>query len=102
MNEEAEKYRNFPPCCACATEEGEIKNIVMLKQKGPRPGKGWGCNVCNLPPEGAIAALCNSCVEVGRPIKFAIVDLDSRERIPIEQLGAEHDHDYTKHQEAVP
>jgi hypothetical protein len=93
-----EEYQNFAPCCACETKEGDIKNIVMLNQKLPGGGKGWGCLQCGLPLEGAIAALCNPCIDLGRPIKFAVVSLDSEERIPVEQLGGVHEHDMTKHQ----
>jgi hypothetical protein len=93
------EYQNFPPCCACEKTEGDIKNIVLLKQKLPKPGKGWGCLQCGLPFEGAVAALCNECVDLGRPIRFAIVSYDSTERIPIAELGEEFDHDKSKHPE---
>jgi hypothetical protein len=99
MSEETEKYQNFGPCCACEKDEGEIKNIVMLNQKGPMSGKGWGCLVCGLPPEGAVASLCDECMELGRPIKYAIADFETKARVPIESLGAEHDHDWSKHPE---
>jgi len=48
-------------CCGCGTHEG-VNNTVMLPYRAPVPGKGWGCFVCGLPLDGAIAVLCDECL----------------------------------------
>jgi hypothetical protein len=44
----------------CQTEK-EVRNIIQIDLKAPVKGTGWGCVVCNLPPDGAIAILCDRC-----------------------------------------
>ena len=91
---------DFGACCSCGREGDDlnIKNVVMLEQKAPAPGSGWGCLVCNLPVDGAVAVICDDCLSLGRPIKFAVAgELKKKRRIPVEDLGAEHKHDMTKH-----
>jgi hypothetical protein len=75
------------PCCNCGATAGVI-NVMMLDKRAPTPGKGWGCVVCNLPADGAVAVLCDDCVE--QPIK-AVCDGYPNEgkRVPIEQLSDE-------------
>jgi hypothetical protein len=51
------------PCCGCEGNEA-VNNILMLSRRGPSPGYGWGCVVCNLPPDGAVAVLCDKCAEL--------------------------------------
>lgn len=48
-------------CCICQKHTKD-KNILMVKKKAPIPGTGWGCIICNLPADGAIATLCNECL----------------------------------------
>jgi hypothetical protein len=50
----------FGPCCMCETEDG-VRNMVMLDRRCAIPGHGWGCVVCDLPPDGAAAVLCDPC-----------------------------------------
>lgn len=51
-------------CCNCGRADG-VTNIVMLNRRAPTPGKGWGCVVCNLPSDGAVAVLCDVCFTIG-------------------------------------
>lgn len=51
------------PCCICETHVG-VTNIMMLDQKAPLAGRGWSCIVCNLPADGAIAVLCDGCMDL--------------------------------------
>jgi hypothetical protein len=93
---------DFGPCCSCGREGDDlnVRNIVMLEQKGTVPGSGWGCVQCGLPCDGAAAVLCDDCMSLGRPIKFAIAGpAKDKKRVPIESLGAEHKHDMSKHPE---
>ena len=40
----------------------------MLDTKSPTPGTGWGCVVCELPADGGLAVLCDTCVDEERPL----------------------------------
>ncbi len=57
------------PCCACR-QERTLRNIVCMAFQGPlnAHGKGWGCVVCGLPTDGAIAVVCDDCRESAAPI----------------------------------
>jgi hypothetical protein len=92
---------DFGPCCACGAENERVRNVIMLEQKTPAPGSGWGCFQCGLPAEGAFAVLCDECLDLGRPIRFAVAgEVKNKQRVAIEALGGEHKHDMTKHSEA--
>ena len=54
--------RSLGPCCQCECTDG-VRNIFLLNRRGAIPGRGWGCVVCGLPPDGAVAVLCDACVE---------------------------------------
>lgn len=89
---------DFGPCCNCGRTDG-VRNIIMLSRRGPTPGRGWGCVVCGLPLNGAIAVVCDDCVGVepkfvclGYPVTLG--------RFPVADLPPERfDHDMTKHPE---
>jgi hypothetical protein len=88
------------PCCVCETREGVI-NVLMLDQRGPMPGQGWGCAVCGLPCDGAIAVLCDPCFYGGAALRFACAGYASTgKRVPIDALPpGEFKHDAAKHAE---
>lgn len=95
-NGESEDYR-LGPCCVCETTIN-VRNILMLSQKSPMPGKGWGCFQCGLPSDGASAVVCDDCLE--KPLKFACRGYPGVDgRIPIEELTEKIEHDYAKHPE---
>lgn len=56
-------------CCACRKAGPTVRNIVCLPLRSPTPGKGWGCVVCHLLSNGAIAVLCDACMESGATIR---------------------------------
>ena len=87
------------PCCNCGRVDG-VRNIVMLSRRGPTPGRGWGCVVCGLPLDGAIAVMCDDCVGVGEP-KFVCSGYPvTPGRVPFNELSPERfDHDPAKHPE---
>jgi hypothetical protein len=49
----------FGNCCACRNRPAT--GITILSVKAPVRGTGWGCLVCHLPRDGAIAVLCDEC-----------------------------------------
>lgn len=61
----ADLGNRFGPCCIC---EGtvDVWNLITLPFPAPIPGTGWGCTVCNLPADGAIAVVCDACVGESR------------------------------------
>lgn len=56
------------PCCACGKMRA-LRNILTLPRRGA-PGHGWGCVICKLPADGAVAALCDDCFDLGIKLKF--------------------------------
>lgn len=88
-------------CCICETTEG-VRNLIMLNRKCPIPGHGWGCVVCNLPPDGAMAVLCDTCLDIYEKdesaLKFACKGYPAKDgRVPISELQGNHEHDHSKH-----
>jgi hypothetical protein len=74
----------------------------MLHYKASIKGHGWGCVICGLPSDGAVAALCDSCLiqfqRKGAELKFACRGYPASEgRIPIAQLVGVHDHNMERH-----
>lgn len=51
------------PCCACGVTGPTVRNFMMLSKHAPVAGTGWGCVVCGLPSDGAIAVVCDACVD---------------------------------------
>jgi hypothetical protein len=92
------------PCCICEGTE-DVRSIIMLPLRGPVPGYGWGCVQCGVPPDGAIAVLCDRCLKVyladQAALRFACVGYPTAaERVPIADLPQEKfDHDLSKHPE---
>lgn len=85
----------FGPCCGCSRTDKPVRNIMMLNKFGPLPGKGWGCVVCNLPPHGAIAVMCDDCVDQ-EPTFVCKGFAAEGQRVPVETLSTDvFDHDAT-------
>src|SRR6516225_8672303 len=80
-------------CCACGKTGRTVRNIMMLDQKAPEAGTGWGCVVCHIPNDGAVAVVCDSCLEENRKILYACKGVPYKgERIAIAELRGEHSH----------
>jgi hypothetical protein len=77
----------------------------MLSRRCLVPGHGWGCAICNLPADGAVAVLCIECEPIyhadASALRFACRGYPASEgRVPINELPTEHfDHDLNKHDE---
>jgi hypothetical protein len=46
-------------CCECGAEPATT--VMLLDRLAPKPGTGWGCVLCDLPSDGAVAVLCAEC-----------------------------------------
>jgi hypothetical protein len=92
-------------CCGCGNVLN-VRTIVNVHKKSPTPGRGWGCVVCGLPFDGAVAVLCDECAdkaEKGKKniFKYACKGYPATDgRVPFESLKGDHDHDMSKHPEA--
>lgn len=89
------------PCCICETYSG-VTVILMLNKRAPIPGHGWGCAICGLPSDGAVAVFCDSCfefIEAGASPVFACRGYPGSDgRIPFAELSKEHfDHKKVDH-----
>jgi hypothetical protein len=85
-------------CTECGAHDA--RNIVSLDIVAPVPGTGWGCVVCGLPQDGAVAVLCDECFGNGLDkVKYVCKGfLGDGERIAL--LNYEHKpfgHDEAKH-----
>lgn len=92
-------------CCACEKEDETVRNFITLDKKTPVTPGGWGCFVCGLPPEGAIAVLCDDCLDHWtsgkRELKFACLGYPgANRRIEFAELTTNFAHDLSKHPEA--
>lgn len=87
------------PCCACGGRLN-VRNIVTLSRRAPTPGRGWGCAQCGLPTDGAIAVVCDSCLEGQVPLK-QVCDghPGDGKRVPIESVTVPFLHDLSRHPE---
>jgi hypothetical protein len=87
-------------CCVCEREDPTVRNILALHFVAPA-GRGWGCMICGLPLNGAIAVVCDDClptIQAGANPKFVCVGYPSaNERVPFSSLTEPFDHDMSKH-----
>lgn len=57
----------FGPCRTCQKTPATM--LLLLAKEAPIPGTGWGCLDCDLPANGALAAVCDDCIN--QPIRWA-------------------------------
>lgn len=95
------------PCCICEKEGPDVRNIVMMPFKAPIPGRGWGCFICGLPPDGASIVLCDECLEsyddygrdklkyicTGYPAKDGRTPYEGFPQVHFDHIFASHDSD---------
>ena len=88
---------NLGPCCVCESTVG-VTSMVMLPVKGMMPGHGWGCVVCGLRANGAVAVLCGECIRK-QPVYACRGYPGTDGRIPVADLRTPQMHDASKHLE---
>lgn len=93
-------------CCGCGARK-RVRGLVCLPKKSPIPGHGWGCLVCDLPADGAMAVLCDRCFDRAEEegleavLRFACRGYPATDgRVPIGELQGIHEHDLSQHPEA--
>nr|MDZ8061854.1 hypothetical protein [Nostoc sp. EkiNYC01] len=97
-----EEVLDLGACCCCETTELKATNILALGKKAPIPGTGWGCMICQLPLDGAIAIVCDECLaqlEQGHEVlKHAVYgDALNKRRCDINDLTEEFGHKNIPH-----
>ena len=88
------------PCCSCEKEDETVRNLMMMEFRAPVPGTGWGCTVCNLPRDGAVAVICDECLEGKAQITQIIVGFPAegtRQRFVDTDKLEEFKHDLAYH-----
>ncbi len=91
---------DFGPCCACGKEDESVRNIMMFHKKALNPEGGWGCVICGV-RGGAVAIICDECLEKNAEIKFVCDGYPKNGKIiAIDQLTEPFDHDWSKHHPA--
>jgi hypothetical protein len=91
---------DFGPCCACREKGPTVRNLIALEVRAPIAGTGWGCVVCGRPSNGAIAVVCDACMDVGAAIVtvchgYAATGVRTARAACTEPFT----HDMTKHEE---
>jgi hypothetical protein len=86
------------PCCYCGNSGPTVRNLLMLPKRTVVPGTGWGCLICGLPADGALAVLCDTCLLRRKSPRFAIKGwLKNKDRILIDELTEPFAHILSKH-----
>lgn len=73
---------------------------MLVEGRAPIPGTGWGCALCGLPFDGAIAVLCDDCAEhrPDLPVMICVGYPKDDKRASCFTLSPDlFAHDYTKH-----
>lgn len=87
------------PCCVCEKTGPDVCNILALHKLAPIPGRGWGCFQCGLPQNGAVAVVCDGCLE--KDLRYACRGYPGQDgRVPIDQLQGDFRHDLARHPES--
>lgn len=88
-------------CCACGEKRPFTRNLMCLDFEAPIPGTGWGCVKCELPLNGAMAVLCDECLNANATAEFVVVGLAmERRRVAIDDVEKRPFlHDLSKHPE---
>lgn len=96
----ADESTDLGPCCAC--ESTPARTICCLDFEGPEGTEGWGCVVCGLPARGAVAVMCESCIEQGVEPRFIVGGRYAADKVRVPLEGYERrpfDHRLERHPE---
>ena len=99
MNKEREDYGS---CCICESQI-DVRNIIQLEYKVVSES-GWGCVACGLSAEGAVAIVCDTCIEkysdkIEESIRFLMDGREWRIPVPSVEWRVFHEHDLSRHPE---
>ncbi len=92
-------------CCACRLFKPDVRNVVCLSFKAPVAGTGWGCVQCGLALDGAVAVICDDCLEMAAPLQELCHSFPAdRQRAAYTTYagGERHHHRLERHPELAP
>jgi hypothetical protein len=100
-----DKRLDLGPCCICEAAFAPV--LLIVHARSIEPGKGWGCPVCGLSQDGALAVICEVCEsrygtqgQVETALRFACRGWPGTDgRLHIEDLRGEHVHRRWRHPE---
>jgi len=78
------------PCCRCGTTALPVRTILMLPFQAPVAGQGWACLQCGLPPDGALAVVCDACAQFLAGVHWHAEDLRLLESVCAGALADGH------------
>ncbi|MGB1285004.1 MAG: hypothetical protein ACPG7F_00605 [Aggregatilineales bacterium] len=101
MNQDfkTEDTPNMGSCCGCGKTGNEVRNGIMLYFEAPEPRTGWGCVICGV-HGGAVAVLCDDCLESEKMDYVCVGYPGENRRIPIQaysEMANPFGHDMSKH-----
>lgn len=96
-----DKKNEYGSCCICETSTLDVRNIIQLDYK-VKSESAWGCFKCGLPAEGAVAIVCDACIEkhgddTEKHIRFLMDSAERRIPVPPEEERVPHEHDLSYH-----
>ena len=72
---------------------------MCFDKRAPVPGTGWGCLVCGLPNDGAIAVVCDNCLEAETEIlEVCHGHPHEGRRMALSVINEPFEHDPAKHE----
>ncbi len=72
---------------------------MCFDKRAPVPGTGWGCLVCGLPNDGAIAVVCDNCLEAEAEIlEVCHGHPHEGRRMALSVINEPFEHDPAKHE----
>ncbi len=94
-------------CCICEKNDATVVNVLAMHFRAPIDGTGWGCSQCKRPSNGALAVICDECMEkyegkIDTSLKFVIKGYPAkRKRIAIELVDTSirFEHDMSQHKD---
>lgn len=91
---------DYGTCCVCESEMDECV-LIQLDYK-VESESGWGCLVCDLPMEGAMAVVCADCFDeydddLEDKIKFLMNGIRGRIPVPPPESRIKHEHNLMYH-----
>lgn len=94
--------QNLGACCSCLAEGPTVRNIMALPYRAPVDGTGWGCFECGKPNNGAVAVICDFCLENNSTIRQVCVGYPGENRRALTKTLTEpFDHDHSRHKEST-
>lgn len=89
---------NYGPCCATGADGAD--NLVFLPLELPEEfhGCGWGCDICRLPSNGALAVITDEAKKENLHINQVIARKDNQiRRMDIKACTKSFEHDQEAH-----